>query len=240
MRQTITRTLLETFKSGDRLVELGCGTGDDAIALANQGCEIFALDPSPKMIAIASSKASTSRARQNLQFLVGGGADLTRNQTGISRDLAFDGAYASFSMSYEADLPSISEALGARVRPNGRLLIAAMNRLCGVELAVALLSGHPKLAGRRLAAHTLHKVGDFATPVYPRTTRELVDAFRGNFVLEDARALPAVLPPHYANRLLRRWGPVMTILMGLDPYLSSLPLVRLLGDHNLLRFRRTA
>jgi len=240
MRQSITKALHETFKQGDRIIELGCGTGDDAIDLATQGCEIIATDPSSKMIEIASKKASTSRAGRNVRFLVGGGANWLRDPAGMPTDIVFDGGYANFSLSYEPDLPSVSEALASWLRPGGRLLIAAMNRLCGVEMAIALLSGHPRLAGRRLALQTLHKVGEFTTAVYPRTTEELVDAFRRHFVLEDARALPAILPPHYANQLLIRWGALMAVLERLDPLLGAFPVVRFLGDYNLLRFRRKA
>ncbi len=40
--------LRSTFSSGDCLIELGCGTGTDAIELAKRGCRIFGFDISER------------------------------------------------------------------------------------------------------------------------------------------------------------------------------------------------
>jgi len=238
MRRAMSQALLSTFEPGNRLIELGCGTGDEALALASHRCELFAFDPSPRMIEIARQKADEHRMGRNVRFFVGRAADLSRELAKASPGIQFDGAYASFSLSYERDLQPVSQALAPWIRPNGRLVIATMNRLCGTELAAAILSGHPRLAGRRLSERTLHKVGQYATPVFPRTTREVVKSVSHHFVFEDVRALPAILPPHYANRALARWPMVLDMLSELDPHLGMLPLLRWLGDHNLVRFRR--
>jgi SAM-dependent methyltransferase len=238
MRQSMKEVLFSTFGPGSRLIELGCGTGDEAISLANRGCDVFAFDPSPRMVAIASEKAAATRTEGTVRCFVGRSADLARHLASMSPNVTFDGAYASFSLSYERDLSSVSDALAPWIRPGGGFVVAAMNRVCGAELAAAFVSGHPRLAGRRLGEQTLHKVGEYATPIFPRTIREIVEAVREHFVLEDGRALPAILPPHYSNRLLGRWSAVLELLARMDPHLGALPLVRALGDHNLLRFRR--
>jgi ubiquinone/menaquinone biosynthesis C-methylase UbiE len=230
--------LLSTFGSGSRLIELGCGTGDEAIFLAAHGCEVFAFDPSPRMVAIGSRKAAATRTEGTIHWFVGRSVDLARCLGNSIPPRGCDGAYASFSLSYERDLPSVSEALAPWIHPGGRFAVAAMNRVCGAELAGAFLSGHPRLAGRRLAKQTLHKVGEYATPIFPRTMREIVEAFREHFALEDGQALPAILPPAYSNRTLGRWPAVLQILARIDSYAAHLPVVRSLGDHNLLLFRR--
>jgi len=238
MRRFMKQVLLSTFESGSRLIELGCGTGDEAISLAAHGCEIFAFDPSPEMVAIASRKGATTRTEGTVRWFVGRSADLIHHLGNPTPAMRFDGAYASFSLSYERDLASVSEALAPWIRPGGRFVVAAMNRVCGTELAAAFISGHPGLAGRRLADQTLHKVGEVATPIFPRTIGEVVEAFRKHFVLEDGRALPAILPPTYSNRSLGRWPALVELLARMDSYVGTLPVVRSLGDHNLLRFRR--
>ncbi|MHC4540185.1 MAG: ankyrin repeat domain-containing protein [Planctomycetota bacterium] len=47
----------ETFRPG-RVIELGCGTGDNAIYLAGKGFEVTAVDIAPTALAIAAKKAS--------------------------------------------------------------------------------------------------------------------------------------------------------------------------------------
>src|SRR5262249_31530444 len=45
------------FKPGQRVIELGCGTGEDAIWLAKRGVQVLATDGSPAMIAETARKA---------------------------------------------------------------------------------------------------------------------------------------------------------------------------------------
>lgn len=233
----MSETLRSTFRAGDHVIELGCGTGDEALMLGAHGCTVFALDPSSEMIRLATRKAAVDGMTENVRFFVGSGKDLA-NQLTLPGGSGIDGAYASFSLSYEPDLGLVAGQLAPLIKPGGRFIIAFMNKICAVELLAAALLGNFRLAGRRLDTRTLHKVGEYSTLVFPRTTKSVVDALAPHFVLEKVRALPAVLPPHYANRALRRWPTVLDVLSAVDPYLGSLPIIRSLGDHILVRLRR--
>ena len=238
MRQELDAILASSFGPGSRLLELGCGTGDEAIAMAGQGCEVVASDPSPEMIEIATRKVRERGLEGHVRFFAARARDLDGLSGGPLEGAPFDGAYASFSLSYEPDLTPVSRALASLLRPAGQCVIAAMNRLCAVEWAAALVGARPALAGRRLRRGTAHKVGAFVTLVYPRTATEMARAFRPAFRLERVRALPVVLPPHYANRALSQWPSLVELFEHADPHLGRLPLLRLLGDHTVLRFRR--
>ena len=50
MRRALWRRLDACFRSGDRVLELGCGTGEDAVHLARRGIEILAIDSSAAMV----------------------------------------------------------------------------------------------------------------------------------------------------------------------------------------------
>src|ERR1700722_15450498 len=56
---------LAAVKAGDRALDLCCGTGDIAFALANQGAEVTGLDFSEKMLEVAESRREHGPA--NLQ-----------------------------------------------------------------------------------------------------------------------------------------------------------------------------
>src|SRR5690606_38071734 len=45
------------FEPGHCLLELGCGTGEDAARLARRGVRVVAIDPAERMLAIARAKA---------------------------------------------------------------------------------------------------------------------------------------------------------------------------------------
>lgn len=237
MRREMTRILLSTFPPGSRLLELGCGTGDEALELASHGCEIIASDPSTKMIEIAQRKAERHPSGNRVEFRVGRASE-SNDVLDDQSQASFNGAYSSFALSYEADLRPSRNALTRLIRTGGVLVVSAMNRLCGSEWLLSMISGRPWFAGRRLRPSTLHKVGSVRTPVFCRTTAELVRAFEPGFVLEDLRALPAILLPHYANRPLMRWPALVDILEGVDPWVARLPAVRTLGDQTVAKMRR--
>ena len=47
---------LDPLKAGERVLELNCGTGEDAVHLARRGVRVLATDNSPRMLAAARSK----------------------------------------------------------------------------------------------------------------------------------------------------------------------------------------
>ena len=230
MRKEMVRALLASFPPNSRLLELGCGTGDEALVLASHGCEVVAIDPSSEMLRVAQSKAAQHPFGDRVRLHRGRARDvgslLADEPTG-----SFDGAYSSFALSYESDLDAVRAPLARLVRPNGLLVVAAMNRTCLPEWALSVLLLRPSLSGRRLQPSTLHKVGPVHTVVYSRTPNALVNGFAPDFSLRGLRALPAILPPHYANRPLRRWPSLMDALERIDKRVAGFPLIRGLGDH---------
>src|SRR5438128_11140539 len=57
---------LKVFRPGNRILELGCGTGRDAVALAQRGIRVDATDVSPAMIAATRARL----LREDLSDLV--------------------------------------------------------------------------------------------------------------------------------------------------------------------------
>src|SRR5512136_842085 len=58
MRGAMWRTLDKLFPPGSQLLDLGCGTGIDAVYLAARGYEIVAVDWSPQMAEHARTRAA--------------------------------------------------------------------------------------------------------------------------------------------------------------------------------------
>src|SRR5664279_6592737 len=56
-RQRVWERLAILFQAGDSVLELGCGTGEDAVWLAKRGVHVLATDGSPAMLAETQRKA---------------------------------------------------------------------------------------------------------------------------------------------------------------------------------------
>lgn len=68
LRETVWERLGAAFAAGDHVLELGCGTGEDAIWLARRGVRVTATDIAAEMLAVASRKAAAAGLSDRITF----------------------------------------------------------------------------------------------------------------------------------------------------------------------------
>ncbi|MEM6343456.1 MAG: methyltransferase domain-containing protein [Bacteroidota bacterium] len=121
---------------GERILDLGCGTGDLALKIKEAGAEVFGVDNSPEMIAQAKEKYP------DLDFAVADGRTL-----GFTKefDAIFSNAVLHWIPEYEAVIEQMSQALKAGGRIvlefGGKGNIAQMVQALQQQLAI---SGYEK------------------------------------------------------------------------------------------------
>ena len=71
MRQRVFRAVDRHFPSPATLLEIGCGTGEDALSLVERGHRVIACDPAPSMITAARSKARAAGRSGAVELLRG-------------------------------------------------------------------------------------------------------------------------------------------------------------------------
>jgi SAM-dependent methyltransferase len=189
-RAAVWRRLDAVFAAGDRVLDLGCGTGEDAVHLARRGVEVVAVDRSPAMVAAARAKVEGA----------GLGARIEVRQVAIEelevRAASFDGVVSNFgALNCVEDLAAVAAATASAVRPRGRAVLCVMGPLVPWEWLWYLLRGRPRPAFRRLRRGGVAWRG--ITVRYP-SIRELRRTFAG-FRLTRVAALGALLPPSYAE-----------------------------------------
>jgi SAM-dependent methyltransferase len=233
--------LLEAiFPVGSRLLELGCGTGEEAVALAVAGREVVATDVAPRMAAIARAKALRAGVGDRVRV-----AALPAGDIGALRPRRpFDGGYASFGgLNCEPDLPAVGAALARLIRPGCAFVTSIMGRTCLFEMLWYLAHLRPRRAFRRLGGgwRLVPVAGEgarqVAVPTRYLTVRQVASAFP-DFAVERVLALPLLLPPPYADSLYRRHAGLFGRLAHVDRRLRERPLMRHLGDHTVIVLRR--
>src|SRR3546814_13027461 len=75
---------------GDRIVDIGCGTGTLAIALAGgePESEIFAVDPDPAVLEIARRKGRTDGADHHWFAAIGDETDVNAERQGCDKNVS--------------------------------------------------------------------------------------------------------------------------------------------------------
>ncbi len=101
------------IRPGDRMVDVGCGTGKVAIAASRVAGCVYAIDRRPEAIAYARREAATAGAG-NIEFFEGDAVDI------LSRIDRLDAAFVGGSRG----LSDLLDLLAARVR--GRIVVNAV------------------------------------------------------------------------------------------------------------------
>jgi SAM-dependent methyltransferase len=116
----LTRVLDAGQLPGKTLLEIGCGTGTNAIELARRGYDVTAVDFVPQAVDAAREKAKAAKA--TIKFSV---ADALKDDLGGPYDVLFDrGVYHSLR---KLDLKKLQQVLEKITRKGTRWLTLAGN-----------------------------------------------------------------------------------------------------------------
>jgi ubiquinone/menaquinone biosynthesis C-methylase UbiE len=234
-RKQVWKRLLRAYAPGDRILELNCGTGEDARFLATRGRSIVACDGSAEMINVANARAQQEVKGADLIF-----KHLANEDLGLlAGRQRFDGAYSNFSgLNCLSDLRPVASELASLVRPGGRVLICVWSRVCVGEVVWYLVHGETRKAMRRFSGKAKANVGGLTITVSYPSVNAVRRAFAPWFDLESRRAIGLFVPPSYVESWARKHSSLMGYLEKMDGMLAELPVLRDLGDHVLLEFTR--
>ena len=216
--------LLRVFPRGALLLDLGCGTGEDALFLASSGRRVVAIDGAPAMLERARAKAVLQGTPSEAARFEAG--ELTRLD---ALGTGFDGAYSNFGALNCADLRATGRALARALRPGAPLLLSVMGPHPLPLLLRQLVTGRgeraPQVAGIPVETH------------YPSPGR-LRRAFGPEFDWSGGFALGVLLPGPEQAAWPTRHPQSFGLLAIAESLVRSWPLLRGLGDHNVMQGRR--
>jgi len=234
-RKRVWNKLLATFPPGSQILEMNCGTGEDARFLALRGRSVVACDASAAMIDVARRRAQVPGEHANLEHLKLANEDLGE----LSPEHSFDGAFSNFSgLNCTADLEPVALSLARLVKPGGRVLLCLWSRVCLAEILWYLLQGQPRKAFRRFSSKATARLGGMAIPVFYPSLRQIRRSFSPWFKLKSRCAVGLFVPPSYVERAISKRTKVLARLEWLDRLSADWPVLRDVGDHMLLEFVR--
>jgi len=220
-REAVWRRIGRLFSAGQSVLDLGCGTGEDALRLMRAGVRVRAIDASPEMVRIARRRgvdAETVRAEE----------------CGLLCD-RFDGIISNFgALNCVEDLGSLRDPLAGLISPGGHLAVCILGRFCAWELVWNLLRRDQAKALRRFGKSAPSSLG---VRVFYPSAEDLISALRPAFALLDWRGVGLCVPPSYVTPLPDR---LLEKLDAWDRRIAHWPLLRGCADHRLFVFARSA
>jgi SAM-dependent methyltransferase len=239
LRARVWDLLAETAQPGERVLELACGTGEDAVWLAEQGVQVVATDGSAEMVATAAEKVRRNDLSEQIELRQLSLQTLASGKPVVEDEPLFDGVFSNFGgLNTVGTWRPLADALARRVRPGGWTVLVVMGPICPWEIGWHLLHLKPGTALRRWRAAVPVRVGAATIPVwYPppgRLRRAFAPWFRGRALY----SLGFWLPPSYLGHLPERWPRLFRLLDGFERRMAR----RLAGwgDHYVLVLQREA
>jgi SAM-dependent methyltransferase len=236
MRAEMWRWFDRAFPAGSRILDLGCGTGIDAVRMAKLGHRVMATDFSSGMVARTRERAEREQVTDAVQAAAVGAHELAL----IEGRSCFDGAYSNLGpLNCIPDPGALARECARLVRPGGTLVFTVIGRLCPWEIAHYVARGRWHRAGVRFR-RGLVPVGMNGRTVWTHyyTPRELYRAFAAEFDLVHYRGLCIFAPPPYLASVRERHPRAYEHLWRLDRLLAGCRLLRSTGDHFLIVMRR--
>jgi ubiquinone/menaquinone biosynthesis C-methylase UbiE len=120
--QTETRCAFGLLESlpGERILDVGCGTGNFSLKLAAAGAVVTGVDLSEEMLTVARRRAAGEG--RSIDFLPGAGESLPFD------DGSFDAAITMATLEFVDDPEKVLGEMLRVTRPGGRVLVGVINR----------------------------------------------------------------------------------------------------------------
>jgi len=234
-RSQVWRVLEQAFSPGQRVLEINCGTGEDALFLARLGIAVLGCDSSPRMIAVAQSRKAIEAPEAIVDFRL-----LPTEQLNQLPREQFDGAFSNFGgLNCVEDLCTVAAELAKVLKPGAPLILCVASRVCAWEMLWYGLQGNWEKAFRRLRrAGVVATLGSARVHVWYPSASELGRTFAPWFRLKGHRGVGVFVPPSYLEHWARRHTSLLRICERLDSVIAPSSILRNFGDHVLLHFER--
>jgi len=171
-----------------RALDIGCGSGEDALFLAGRGAEVTAADASPAMLDVTWRKAMAA----------GLGSKIETRLFDLNAPAALEGSYDLVLSNFGAincamELAPLARRLREAVAPGGAVALVAMGRFCAWETLWYGLRGKAA-AVRRWSGASSADIGGEKIPIRYWSPRDIAAAFAG-FAVEAVHPVGVFLPP---------------------------------------------
>ena len=222
------------FPYDGTVLDLACGTGEDALMLAQGGFHVIGADRSYGMLARAVAK-TCPLGETHPHFVQTDAASLT-----MFRDSSFDAILSNFGgLNCVPDLRSTLAECHRLLRPDGTIVLCLLGAHSIWESAAFALRGAWQDALRRRSRSPVPvRVGEQTVETRYHSLRAIRESVHHMFRIVSIAGLNVVAPPPASQSFATRYPRLTSLLFAVDRRVQSLPILRALGDHTVVVLKR--
>ena len=222
---------------GSRILDLGCGPGEDDEQLARRGHTVTAIDWSPAMVEQARRRMRAAGVDDRVDVGHLGIHELDRLEP-----MTFDAVCSNFGpLNCVPDLAAAARLIANRLRPGGVVVASVIGRVCPWEIALYARRGDWARVrvrfNRSLVAVPLDGRTVWMRYYTPRSFERRFTA--AGFTRVSLGALGLFVPPPYMQAFADRHPSLVRCLQSIERTAGRWPGLRAWGDHFLMVLRKT-
>jgi len=215
------------------ILEVNCGTGEDALFFAKNGHNVIATDISQNMINLAKKKDVTTSVRFFQQDI----NTMTNQPFSEKFDLIFSnfGGLNCLSATQISAFFTISEKL---LKPKGKLMLVVMPKDSLWERFYFSVKGSFKDARRRKSnLPILVNVDGIKVSTWYYNPKDLISFAKGKYNTLFIKPIGITIPPSYLEPYFSRKKDLLNVLIRIERLLSSKFWAKY-SDHYLIAFQK--
>jgi len=224
------------FQSPKVILEVNCGTGEDAMWLAARGHVVVATDSSEAMLAEAKKKDRAKMVTPP-QFLKLDMKEEEWQWPDGSFDVLFSN-FAGLNCFSPQRLQRVLYNMNRLLKPGGRMVMVLFGKYCVNEMLYYLLKGNVSAASRRWSGKpAVVNLEGSSVQVYYHSPGEIAAMLKGVRLIKKF-AVGVFLPPSYLDGLFNRHRQLAGISETMEKVAGKFALFSGMGDHILLDFEK--
>lgn len=234
LRQAVRERLRPLLPASPRVLEIGCGTGVDAVWLAQQGCRVWATDNSPRMLQQAGKRVAASDLKERIHLRL---LDASHWQAGDSlAGQPVDLVFSNFgALNCVPDMAGFGHAAGSVLETGGHLAVCLMGPFCLWESLYFGLRGDLAKARRRWSGVAEYQIGGASQMIWYHAPASIEAAAVG-FDRVGLYGIGGLLPTSEGFAAVEGRPRLLRVLARMDRRLA--PYLFRISDHYLLIMRK--
>lgn len=219
-------------KASINILELNCGTGEDAIWLANKGHTVLATDISKEMINVTRSKVAKLNLADKISVKQ---LDINKIET-LPVNTKFNLVFSNFgglNCLTKNELISLSKKIKNLLNSDGKFIAVVMPDFCMIESLYFFAKLNFKNLFRRKKTQQV-EINDSVIDTYYYNSNDFYKFFRNDFTVNNKIGIGLFIPPSYLNNLFKDKSITLNILNKLENIFGSNAFAASFSDHYLI------
>lgn len=236
LRSRTRRVIAALLPPAARVLDVGCGTGDDALWLAAAGHDVVATDLSQGMLDETKARVAGAPGEVAARVCV---ASLDLESPGDAVTGPFGLVMSNFgAVNCCADLGRFFAWLDQRLDGDGRVVLTVMGRFCLWESLGFALRGRFRQAARRWSGRANFSTGGISQPIWYHTPAVIRSMAEPHFAVESIAGIGVFVPSTEFFHVCETRPRLMRALCGLESMVADWWPFNRLGDHYTVVLRR--